>query len=109
MKKLSDIAKQIIDNRLPGANEVIFNNSLNEFMTEIISYNDSEDLLKIIEYDRKYYHLPFDACKAIFNRLTDIGGKTPFVLRWYAFILRFYGDPGDYKKADNLEKEAEDY
>ena len=106
MNKLSEIAKTIIDNRLPGSNEALFNHSLEEFMKSIDSYNDFEDLIEIIRYDKKYYLLPFEVCNAIFNRLLELGKKNSFLLIWYSGILRMYGDPKDYELADRLEEEG---
>ena len=106
MNKLSDIVKKKDDNRLPRTNEEIYNNSLNEFMKKIDSYSDYDDFVEIIEYDKKNYLLPYDVCIAIFNRLDKLGQRTSYILNWYSFILRFYGDPSDYEKADSYEREA---
>jgi hypothetical protein len=108
MNQLSETAKRIIDNRLPGSNEKIFNESLSEFMGAINSYNDSEDLIKVIEYDKKHYLLPPTVCDAIFNRLIALGKRNSYILNWYSGILRMYGDPPDYDIADKLEAEAKE-
>jgi len=109
MKKLSEIGKQIIDNRYPDRNKKLLNEAYNEFRIRIKTYDDWDDLIKLMEYDEHHWSLPFDICELIFDRLTALGIRNSYVLSWYAFILSAYGGPDGNQKADELMKEAEDY
>lgn len=109
MTNIFQLAKQVIDNRLPGTDEALFNNSIDQFWVLINTCDDIEGLLMIIEYDKIHYNLPLDLCTAIFNRLTYLGVRTSFVLNWYAFILKFYADPTYLDEVRRLEDEAEIY
>jgi hypothetical protein len=105
--KLSDISKVVIDNRLPGTDEKAFNFAWDIFLEEINSYTDSEDLVSILDYDLKHNLFPYEGCRLIYKRLTELNALSPRILRWYAFILRFYGDPSDNVEADKLSDEAD--
>jgi hypothetical protein len=109
MTKLSDIGRQIIDNRLPGGNEILYNQARKEFLDQIKSYINIEDLIQLIEYDMDKILLPLELCKEIFNRFGELNKKNVYVIKWYIFILRFLGNPSDYKVADDLENELNNF
>jgi hypothetical protein len=107
MIDLFEVAKKIMDNRTFEGDSNIYETAMKEWENHISTYHSVDDLIKIIKYDLEHLRLPFNNCTDIFNRLSDLGHRTPYVLRWYAFIISFYCDPGEKYKANKLKDEAD--
>jgi hypothetical protein len=109
MEKLSKIGKLIIDNIGKQGNLKIVIDSVSEFKDRIKTYDDWEDLVILIEYDRLHLLLPVNICDLICNRFEELNIETSAVLSWRAFVINLYhGETTDRRlKAEELLAEAE--
>jgi hypothetical protein len=105
---LSETANKIMNLYSHGGAPEEFKSAFDEWNENIGSYDDGNDLLKIVGNVKSRTLLPFTMCTSIFNKLLQLEYRVRSVLKWYGFILQFYGEPSDSVTGMRLIAEAEE-